>query len=95
MSKNYSVGLLSAPEVPQGIDSTEFTNGVWGVRLNTKIVAVCFEKEMADAIASNDLAMETVAIDPVPWFTLKMDGEQIGYCLGSVLHKADKFFGNK
>lgn len=95
MSNNYSVRQLTASEVPQGIDISEFPGGVWATLLDHKIVAVCFEEEMAQAISSNDLATKTVSLTDGPWFTLKMDGEQIGYCIGSVLLKANKFFGNE
>lgn len=95
MSNNYTVRLLTAQEFPQKLDISEFAGGAWGTLLDGKIVAVCFEKEMAEAISSNDLATKTNSQGQDEWFTLNMNGEQIGYCLGSVLYKADKFFGNK
>lgn len=95
MSNNYSVRLLTTSEVPQGIDVSEFAGGAWATLLDGKIVAICFEEEMARAIAGNDLATQTNSLGPTPWFTLNMNGEQIGYCLGSVLKKANKFFGNE
>ncbi|MBK3446343.1 hypothetical protein [Pseudomonas lactis] len=95
MSNNYSVRQLTASEVPQYIDITEFEGGVWAALLDGNIVAVCFEKEMARAIASNHLATKTISLSHGPWFPLNMNGEKIGYCLGSVLPKANKFFGNE
>ena len=95
MSNNYSVRLLTTSEVPKEIDVSEFPSGAWATLLNGKIVAVCFEKEMAEAIASNDLATKTISLGQPRWFSLNMNGELIGYCLGSVLRKAKKFFGNQ
>ncbi|MDA7023345.1 hypothetical protein [Pseudomonas fragi] len=95
MSNNYSVRLLTTSEVPQDIDVSEFAGGAWGTLLDGKIVAICFEKEMAEAIASNDLATKTISQGQPRWFSLNMNGELIGYCLGSVLPKANKFFGNQ
>ena len=95
MSNNYRVTLLTASQLPQEIDASEFAGGAWGTLLDSKIVAICFDKDMAEAIASNDLATKTMSLGKTPWFKLNMNGEHIGYCLGSVLSKADKFFGNK
>ena len=95
MSNNYTVRLLTTSEVPKGIDVSEFPSGAWATLLNGKIVAVCFEKEMAEAIASNDLAKETISLGEPRWLSLNMNGELIGYCLGSVLPKAKKLFGNQ
>lgn len=95
MTNNYSVKQLTEDEVPQYIDIAEFEGGVWAALLDDEIVAVCFEKEMAQAIASNDLATKAEPMRFGPWFPLNMNGEKIGYCLGSVLPKANKFFGNE
>lgn len=94
MSKNYTVRSINLTQLPQGIDPEEYSGGAWATELNGKIVSVCFEEEMAQAVADNDLASETIVLSRPTWFSLKMDGERIGYCLGSVLPKANKFFGN-
>lgn len=94
MTNHYSVKQLTEDEFPQYVDIAEFEGGVWAALLDAEIVAVCFEEEMAQAIASNDLATKAVSMPLGPWFPLNMNGKKIGYCLGSVLPKANKFFGN-
>ena len=94
MTNNYSVRQLAESEVPQFIDVAEFEGGVWAALLDDEVVAVCFEKEMAQAIASNDSTTKSAPMPFGPWFPLNMNGEKIGYCLGGVLLKANKFFGN-
>jgi len=94
MTNSYSVRQLTEDEVPQYIDVAEFEGGVWAALLDEEIVAVCFEEEMAQAIASNHLATKSEPMPLGPWFPLNMKGKKIGYCLGTVLPKADKFFGH-
>ena len=94
MSKKYTVRNLDLTQLPQGVDRAEFEDGAWATELNGAIVSVCFEQEMAKAIAENDLAVSAIVIGTPVWFSLNMNGERIGYCLGSVLPRAKKFFGN-
>ncbi|MBK3446035.1 hypothetical protein [Pseudomonas lactis] len=94
MTNTYSVRKLSGEELPQYINAAEFKQGVWAALLDDEVVAVCFEKEMADAIASNDLAIKTGSMTNGPWFPLNKNGEKIGYCLGSVLPRANRHFNH-
>lgn len=94
MSKNYTVRSVDLESLPSGIDPDEYDSTAWATELNGVIVSLCFEEEMARAVAENDLAVQTHVLPTAAWFSLMMDGERIGYCLGSVLPKANKFFGN-
>lgn len=94
MTHTYSVRKLSGEEFPEYINAAEFKQGAWAALLDNEIVAVCLEKEMADAIANNDLAIKTFPMTVGPWFPLNKNGEKIGYCLGSVLPKAASRFNH-
>jgi len=94
MSKNYTVRGINLTSLPSGIEPDEYESVAWATELNGVIVSLCFEEEMARAVADNDLAAQTQQPSNPVWFSLMMDGERIGYCLGSVLPKANKFFGN-
>lgn len=90
----YSVKQLAEDELPQFINFAEFKGGAWAALLDDEIVAVCFAHDTAQAIADNDLAIKAGPMPMGPWFPLNKSGEKIGYCLGSVLPKANPFFGN-
>lgn len=93
MSTSYSVNQISKSQLPTGLDPEEFSEDPWATSLNGKVVAVCFDEQLANAIADRDLARPTVQLGQPKWFSIKLGGDLAGFCLGSVLPGIEKQFG--
>lgn len=94
MSGKYDVKPVPLKNLPKGVEADLFDSAAWAVFLDSDDVAYCVDQKVAETIASHDLATKTTVLGQKKWFPLKMDGEIAGYCLGSVLLKANKFLGN-
>lgn len=94
MPGKYDVKPIPLKNLPKDVEADLFDSVAWAVFLDGDDVAYCADQKVAETIASHDLAKKTVVLSGKTWFSLIIDGEVAGYCLGSVLPKANKFFGN-